>query len=165
MNNQELSYRLAKDCEEDFEALYKIKCDPENIKWGGFTAPPDKEVFRAWYKKRVNDTDREIYLVFLNNTVVGFFYIDYIDKETIEDTTGLLTEYSGQGIGTYMINTIDEIAKSKNIKRHVAWVSEHNVGSFKRLVKLGYRQLEETEQRNLPLLGGMQTFCKWELYY
>lgn len=165
MNNQELSYRLATDCEEDFECLYKIKCDPENIKWGGFSCPPNKESFREWFKNRIYDTYREIYLVFLNKICVGFFYIDYLDDETIEDTTGLLTEYSGQGIGTYMLNSIDEIAKSKKIKRHVAWVSENNIGSYKRCIKLGYRKLEETDQRNLPLLGGVQTFYKWEFYY
>lgn len=86
MNNQELSYRLAKDCEEDFEDLYKIKCDPVNIQWGGFRCAPEKKSFYEWYKKRLKDTDREIYLVYLDNMIVGFFYIDYLDDDTIEDT-------------------------------------------------------------------------------
>lgn len=165
MNNQELSYRLAKDCEEDFEDLYKIKCDPVNIQWGGFRCAPEKESFYEWYKKRLKDTDREIYLVYLDNLIVGFFYIDYLDEDTIEDTSGILTEYSGRGIGTYIIESIDNIAKQKGKKKHIAWISENNISSYKRYIKLGYQKTEETDQRDLPLLGGMQTFYKWVKYY
>lgn len=165
MNNQELSYRLATDCEEDFEDLYKIKCDPVNIQWGGFRCAPEKESFNEWYKKRIKDTDREIYLVYLDNKIVGFFYIDYLDEDTIEDTSGILSEYSGRGIGTYIIETIDSIAAQKGKKKHIAWISENNISSYKRYIKLGYQKTEETDQRDLPLLGGVQTFYKWVKFY
>ncbi len=162
---QNLTYRLATDCDKDFEDLYRIKCDPEQIKWGGFICPPNKESFGKWYRKMINDSDRDIFLVYLNEIVVGFFYIDYIDKDTIEDTSGILTEYSGHGIGTYIIENIDNIAKQKGIKKHIAWISEKNIRSYKRYIKLGYQKTEEIDQRDLPMLGGLQIFHKWIKIY
>lgn len=160
-----LTYRIATDCISDFEDLFKIKCDPVNIQWGGFRCPPEKESFYKWYKNRFKDTNREIYLVYKDNSIVGYFYIDYVDLETIEDTSGILTEYSGRGIGTYIIERIDNIAKNKGIKKHIAWISEQNISSYKRYIKLGYQKTEETDQRDLPLLGGVHTFYKWVKYY
>ena len=62
--NGELYYKKAINCESDFEDLYRIKCDPENIKWGGFTCPPDRNNFKIWYQQNVNRLDRSIYLVY-----------------------------------------------------------------------------------------------------
>lgn len=36
----QLTYRLA--TLSDFEDFYRIKCDKENIAWGGFTKAPER---------------------------------------------------------------------------------------------------------------------------
>ena len=45
----QLTYRLA--TLSDFEDLYRIMCDKENIAWGGFTKAPEKDSFYQWYMK------------------------------------------------------------------------------------------------------------------
>lgn len=46
----QLTYRLA--TLSDFEDLYRIKCDKENIAWGGFTKAPEKDSFYQWYLRQ-----------------------------------------------------------------------------------------------------------------
>lgn len=47
----QLTYRLA--TLSDFEDLYRIKCDKENIAWGGFTKAPEKDSFYQWYLRQL----------------------------------------------------------------------------------------------------------------
>lgn len=58
-----LTYRLA--TLTDFEDFYRIKCDKENIAWGGFTKAPERESFYDWYVQQLASDRRWIYLVSL----------------------------------------------------------------------------------------------------
>ena len=145
----------------DSNDLFLIKCDPNNIKWGGFVKGPDKDNFKDWYIHQINNTRRTIYLVYLDDACVAFFYIDIIDEDTIEDTSGVLTQYAGRGIGTWIVETIDCIAIQKGYHKHIAWVSEQNVSSMKRYEKLKYKLSDDVDYRSLPLLGGIHLFRKW----
>ncbi len=156
-----LSWRLAEITDSDFEDFYRIKADLENIKWGGFTCPPEKKSFKEWYKSQIESSTREIYLVFIERKCVAFFYIDYKDNGHFLVPSGVLTEYTRQGIGTYIIEESDKIAKNKGYSIHEAWCSDKNIGSVKRFVKLGYTKTEEYDIRNLPLLGGNHKYYKW----
>lgn len=60
----QLTYRLVKDTDEDFADFYKIKCDPENIKWSGFTSAPERISFRSWFSTQIKNPHRDIYLVY-----------------------------------------------------------------------------------------------------
>ena len=104
-----LSWRLAEITDSDFEDFYRIKADLENIKWGGFTCPPEKKSFKEWYKSQIESSTREIYLVFIERKCVAFFYIDYKDNGHFLVPSGVLTEYTRQGIGTYIIEESDKI--------------------------------------------------------
>lgn len=161
MDVKNLNYKLATDCDKDFESLFLIKCDLENIKWGGFTCPPNKESFRKWFSEQIKSKEREIYLVNIEDESIGFFYIDYKDNGEFLVPSGVLTKYTRQGIGTYIIEESDKIAKQKGYNIHVAWCSDRNIGSVKRFIKLGYIKTFEYDIRNLPLLGGEHKYYKW----
>ena len=106
-----LSYRLATI--EDFEDFYRIKCDKENIAWGGFTKTPEKESFYQWYLQQLSSESRWIYLVYEGPDCCAFFYVDKLEDGSYEAaSSGVLTEYMGKGIGTYsLLNQVAEIRK------------------------------------------------------
>lgn len=98
----QLTYRLA--TLSDFEDLYRIKCDKENIAWGGFTKAPEKDSFYQWYLRQLASDCRWIYLVYEGEDCCGFFYVDKLEDGTYEAaSSGVLSEYMGKGIGTYAL--------------------------------------------------------------
>lgn len=160
-----LTYRLAEDNEKDFEDFLAIKSDYDNICWGGFSAPPERTSFRKWYAAQIKSEARDIYLVFtgLNGgkQAVAFFYMDWQPNGEFRVPSGVLKEFTRKGIGTFIIDEADKLAKAKGFKTHVAWVSDSNIGSVKRFVKLGFKKTEEHDTRVLPLLGGEHKYYKW----
>lgn len=161
----DLKYRLAEDNEKDFEDFWAIKSDYDNVCWSGFKEAPERKMFRKWYTDQIASEKRDIYLVLADSAggyhTVGFFYIDWCDDGVFLVPSGVLKEYTRQGIGTFIIDEADKIAKSKGYTTHVAWVSDSNIGSVKRFEKLGYTKTEEYDTRNLPLLGGNHKYYKW----
>lgn len=156
----QLTYRKA--TENEFEDLYKIKCDKANIQWGGFNEAPNRMNFLEWYKSQLISNKRSIYLVYEGNEICAFFYIDKIDDKTYElSSSGVLTEFSGRGIGTYTVKTRIDIIHSLGGGTCITWISEDNIGSYKRFEKNGFVRTDEYEVRNLPLLGGEHKFYKW----
>ena len=158
-----LKSKLAEDNEIDFEDFYSIKSDAENVKWSGFLTAPEKKSFRKWYSEQIKGQKREIYLVYLDNEVhaVAWFYIDYCDNGEFFVPSGVLTEFTKRGIGTWIIQESDKIAKEKGYNLHIAMVSDLNVGSVRRFEKLGFTRTSEFEIRNVPLAGGEQKYYKW----
>lgn len=156
-----LSYRLATI--EDFGDFYRIKCDKENIAWGGFTKTPEKESFYQWYLQQLSSESRWIYLVYEGPDCCAFFYVDKLEDGSYEAaSSGVLTEYMGKGIGTYaLLNQVAEIRKKGYGGGILSWVSDKNIASYKRYEKLGFIRTGEFEVRNLPLLGGKHKFFKW----
>lgn len=156
-----LTYRLA--TLTDFEDFYRIKCDKENIAWGGFTKAPERESFYDWYVQQLASDRRWIYLVYEENDCCAFFYIDKIGNETYEATSsGVLSNYTGKGIGTYALAMqVSEIKQHNNSRGVFSWISDKNIASYKRYEKLGFVRTDEFEIRNLPLLGGEHKFYKW----
>lgn len=159
----QLTYRLA--TLSDFEDFYRIKCDKENIAWGGFTKAPERESFYTWYVQQLASDRRWIYLVYEGNDCCAFFYLDKIGDETYEATSsGVLSNYTGKGIGTYCVQKRIDIMASLGGKVLFSWIAEDNVSSYKRFEKLGFFKSNEFEIRNLPLLGGEHKFYKWIKY-
>ena len=53
-----LTYRQA--TQGDYDDFYKIKCDPENVKWSGFASAPDYDRMKEWYEKQLYSETRTI---------------------------------------------------------------------------------------------------------
>ncbi len=56
---EELTYKQATLA--DYDDFYKIKCDPENVKWSGFASAPDYERMKEWYCKQL-ESEKRTYL-------------------------------------------------------------------------------------------------------
>lgn len=144
--------------EDDYDGYYQIKSDSQNIIWGGFDKAPDYEKFKTVFLNRINSSDRREYVCIVDHAIVG--YLAAVEEgDTVEISYGVLTQASGKGVATALIN--DVISQYPN-KRIVAWVSEHNVGSEKCLLKNGFVKLNDVETRFLALKGTEHNFYKWE---
>jgi len=53
---EELTYKQA--TLSDYDDFYKIKCDPENVKWSGFASAPDYERMKEWFCKQLDSEKR-----------------------------------------------------------------------------------------------------------
>lgn len=93
------------------------------------------------------------------------FYIDKIDDISYElSALGVLSDYRGRGIGTYTVNVRLDIIKELGGRYCFTWIAEDNTASYRRFEKLGFRKTEEFEIREIPKLGGMHRFYKYELF-
>lgn len=156
----QLTYRLA--TLSDFEDLYRIKCDKENIAWGGFTKAPEKDSFYQWYQRQLASDCRWIYLVYEHDAPCAFFYIDKVDKISYElSSSGVISQFTGKGIGSYTVRVRLEIIQDIGGKKCITWIAENNIASYKRFINEGFVRTKEYEIRNLPLLGGEHKFYKW----
>lgn len=146
--NTEISLRRATLSKEDFEAFYKIKCDPNNVLWSGFATAPDHDNFKIWYEKQIIENIREIWFAVLEGTLVGFYYIMPYDKDCITGGYGVLSEYAGRGIGTRLMYERNQRCQQEG-KVSVGWVAEENIASTKCMLKQGYQPQEDTEVRKI----------------
>ena len=148
---------------EDYDDFYKIKCDPENVKWSGFAAAPDYDRMREWYEKQLNSNTRTIYLCYLNGNICGFFYLDKISEDEIEAAaSGVLSEYTGRGIGTWTVEKRIEIAKQEGYSTISSLIADDNPKSWRRFEKLGFEKTDIQEVKELAG-GGIKTYHKWSL--
>ena len=72
-----------------------------------------------------------------------------------------MTEYAGNGIGSWIMATIQCIARLNGYKVHITEISEHNRGSQITIEKLNYTLTDEYVEKDMPLLGGKHKFYKW----
>lgn len=159
---QNLVYRKA--CLSDYDDFYAIKADKSNIEWGGFLEAPDYNNFKNWYEAQMKSDIRTIYLVYLDEKCVAFFYIDRINETSFElSSSGVLSDYCGRGIGTYTVKARLEIIKGQGGKTCETWISENNIAYYRRFEKLGFVKTEDYQIRELPQLGGKHRFFKYVL--
>lgn len=158
----ELSYKEAE--QSDYDDFFNIKADKANIEWGGFETAPDYDTFKQWYSKQLESKKRTIYLVYHQSKCVAFFYLDKLGNQIYEaSSSGVLGEYCGRGIGTYTLRKRIYISKKSGGKYIISWIADDNIASYRRFEKLGFEKTNDSDVRDLPLLGGSHTFHKWIL--
>lgn len=159
---KELTYKLATFA--DYDDFYKIKCDSENVKWSGFVTAPDYEQMKKWFLQQLKSEIRTIYLCYWNGKICGFFYLDkHSDEEFEAASSGVLSEYTGRGIGTWLVKKRIELAREQGAKNIISWIAEENPQSWKRFEKLGFQKTDIHEDRMIIGCGGMKVFYKWIL--
>lgn len=95
---------------EDFDAFYAIKADVNNIKWGGFDKAPQKDTFESWYIKQLEPcSKRKIFLLQVENKIVGFSSVNFAEPNEPEISYGVLSEEVGNGYGTEILKRTTEI--------------------------------------------------------
>jgi len=154
---EELTYKLATLA--DYDDFYRIKCDPENVKWSGFATAPDYERMKEWFCKQLESEKRTIYITYWNGVACGFFYLDKLDNQDAEEIGyGVLTDYSGRGIGTALVGTGVHLCKASKL---TAWVSEKNRGSERCFEKNGFEKHPIKQKRLMSYSDQSHDFYFW----
>lgn len=154
---EELTYKQATLA--DYDDFYKIKCDPENVKWSGFDSSPNYERMKEWFCKQLESEKRTIYIAHWNGVACGFFYLDKLEEQDAEEIGyGVLTDYSGKGIGTALVGTGVHLCKAREL---IAWVSEKNRGSERCFEKNGFEKHPVKQKRSMSYSNQTHDFYFW----
>jgi len=147
---------------EHFEDFFRLRCEPENIKWAGHINAPDKSKLLYWFVIQLSRCDRLIYLFYKNNEIVGYFYIDKFD-DFVEISFGVSSKHSNQNFGCEMVQIGFDIIKQHYYKKINAWVSEKNFKSIEILKRNKFNMTSEFEFRKLPQVPGGDKFYLWSI--
>ncbi|VBB48093.1 Sortase-like acyltransferase [uncultured Paludibacter sp.] len=85
------------------------------------------------------------YLIFENDKIAGYCLLTNYKKRqaynrTAEVTIYLRPEFCGKGIGKFILNYLEEIAKKKGLKNLIGIISGDNVESISLFEKSGYEK-------------------------
>lgn len=92
---------------------------------------------------------KEVYLVKINNSVVGNFIVTYNENENVIylGKLAIAPQYSGKGIGSKCLSYVEEYAKRKNAKSINLDVYEKSVSAIRFYKKNGYKIIGEKPTR------------------
>lgn len=148
---------------QDFEGYYRLRCQPGNIAWTGYTAAPSREGLADWFGRQLKSDTRTIRLLMDDGAVVGYIYSDILPDGTVELGYGTDQDRRGQGLGRDIIRLFVEQMRAEGRMHVIAVVAENNVASQKCLAANGFVHGARHDVRDLPLLTGPTVFEKWEL--
>ena len=98
---------------DNFDDFYKLKSEPNSIFWSGFDSAPNYDSFKKHYKKELAREDRTIIFLYIDNRIAGYIAINFVKKnKTTETAHGVLSSFSGQGVGKKLIAFAVEYSKN-----------------------------------------------------
>jgi RimJ/RimL family protein N-acetyltransferase len=131
---------------EYYDEYFQIRSEPSNLYWTGYDKPPDYQKFYTWYKDRINDNNRHIYLMFKCDQCVGSLNIDY-QNNSAAIGYNILEKFEGKGLGTLLVNEaikkITKQAKEKPGFYIYAYIHPQNKGSIKVIKKNNFEKTNE----------------------
>jgi len=151
---------------ENFDDFFKIKSEPSSIFWSGFDSYPNYSTFKEHYKNELSRNDRVIIFLYDDSEIAGYIAIDYLEGvNAVETAHGVLSSFSGKGLGKKLINYAVEYSK-KNLRdadQIIGWVADDNIGSIKNLLANGYSKTDEFEYRDFKQEKNKVKFHKYIL--
>lgn len=154
MKNLGLEVRLA--TAKDYQEYHSIRSEPQNLYWLGYDKAPNHETFKPWFLKRLEDSSRNIYMLFEEGFCCGSLNIDlYHDHAFIGYS--IKNDFQGKGLATAAVKQAQKIIKQDlSLFETRAWVNENNKASAKVLTNNGFSKTDTFEMRNR--LGQMEKY-------
>ena len=157
--------KIVKATEKNYHDYYLIRRENKNLYWTGYEKAPDYERFKSWFLDRLNDQDRDIYLLYKNDCCLGSLHIDYYHDYAAIGYS-VMEAFEGKGYGTYLvecaIRIIKEVsAKRSAVKRIKAWINSLNKGSIKVVERNGFKKTENNQLRKW--FGKEMVYYEFEL--
>ncbi|MCK4677197.1 MAG: GNAT family N-acetyltransferase [Bacteroidales bacterium] len=132
---------------DNYDDYLKIRAEKKNLFWTGYEDPPEYNRFLNWYKNRIVDPNKHLYLLYYEKQCLGSLNIDYYDGYAYIGYS-VKTKYEGSGYGTYLVRSAIELVKiNKNISIIKAWINYQNVCSIKVIKKNNFYLSGITETR------------------
>jgi RimJ/RimL family protein N-acetyltransferase len=142
-----MNYRPA--VASDFDNIYQLRSEENNLYWTGYENPPDYASFREWYAERLLDDKRHIFVFHDKEVFVGFLNFDLYESY-IAIGYNVTHKSQGKGYGTQIVQgAIKEAFKKKSAKltKIIAWISEKNIASQKVARRNGFVKSDTVDIR------------------
>jgi len=156
------SLKLRKASIEDYDSYYSIRAEKLNLFWTGYETAPNYEGFSSWYKKRLSEENRDLFLLFDGNDCIGSLNMDYYEGYVFIGYS--IKENSvGKGLGTFLVQRAVELSKTAKpeLKSIKAWINFQNIGSIRVVEKNGFYKNDITETRKR--FGNEELYFQFEL--
>lgn len=170
-----LLFNKIRNNDDDYRALLRLKSEAHDIYWSGYQTPPDPVKFQHWFIQQFHRTDRIIFLAYPISTqeksALAYLYITKIFDEhklsMIELSHGVCQFYTGQGIGTQLINfavnylytTLD------NVSLITAWIREEHIASIKTFENNGFIKTGLIQSKIYPGLETPVQLCQYQFQW
>jgi phosphinothricin acetyltransferase len=123
------------------------------------------DMMLEWFKEHC-DKEYPVYVMEINNTVIGFVYINSYRpgraalKQTAEISYFVDNNYRGKGIGKELIEFMESQCNNLGIKTLFAIIIDNNEASIKLIEKCGYKKWG-----HLPKIAVIDNTEVGHLYY
>lgn len=146
---------------EDFEDYYSIRSEKTNLFWTGYDKAPNIVKFKEWFKNRILEKDKTLYLLICNKKCIGSLNIDFYGDFALIGYS-VKESYTGKGIGTFIVdNAIKILMKHKEISLVKAWINFQNISSIKVIEKNKFFRTGVTEIRKR--FGNKEEYIEFSL--
>jgi RimJ/RimL family protein N-acetyltransferase len=156
-----IDYKVIKAGRENYDDYYKIRSEKHNLYWTGYENPPEYDTFFNWYEGRLDDINRDIYLMYIEGECAGSLHIDYYQGYAAIGYS-VKTDFGGKGVGTLIVSEAVNIIKQAKKKRQglsliKAFIYHQNAASIKVVEKNDFERSEDIIMKSY--------FGKEEPYY
>lgn len=151
----------------DFAALLAIKSDPEDVKWSGFSGPPDPRRFRQWFDEAISDPDQLLFTGIARSQACGYVHLRRVAETTFSVSASVAPGSRGRGIRTALSaiealrRTIDALRVAHPGAEIEAWVAEGNFASRRMVEVLGYRSTDITRVQEFFCPARTEVMRRW----
>ncbi len=134
-----------------YDDYFRLRCEEKNLYWTGYEAAPDYHQFNEWYRRRINDANRKLYLLLKDGHCVGSLNIDYVDQEAGVGYS-VMTSHEGQGLGSHLLaEAVKLVSDARRDRPEVqvikAWIFIENQASARVAEKNGFERSDELVTR------------------
>lgn len=141
----------------EFEAYYRIKCDPFVNFWsqGTYELPPRENLYRFYcncLEPAREKEHKEIYLIKTDgHEIAGYLYL-YYSKNSVDIPIALSRPFTKRGFAKQAILKGLQTAKAQGYCRSEVEIREDNAASIRLYTSCGYQKGEKTRQLYAPAL-------------
>ena len=157
--------RVRKANISDFDFYYSVKCEKNDISWGGFESQPDYNMLFERFKdilnkvpgvenEEINSTEnnlpllkggnRDIYIIEYQDNKCGYIYVDKVEKNRFELSIGVSEKYSGKHVAREAIKKIVSSIREKNkLSVFQAWIREDSISSQKAFINANFKPTKD----------------------
>jgi len=140
MHNKNNDLRIRNISSSDIHDIFNWRNHPDIRKNFFNSGPVQWSEHERWFKKKCNDPDTKVYMVYNMENNVGTIRFENSDND-IKVSVMLNHSFIGKGLGSKVIRLGLEkfISESKPGKPIIAEIKEDNIASIKAFEKAGFR--------------------------
>ena len=139
MDSQTNQIRFRPATKNDTEFLLWLRNNDKVRVWCQYTKKVTKAEHVKWLQSAIKSEDLKIFVVTVNNVIVGRAHMTKLDSVFWELHFALDPRYWGKGYAKQILALFDEIAEKEQIKKLAASVRVDNIASLRALSQSGFK--------------------------